>query len=179
MVLSYSGDSLGQARPTTCRCSHPNFHHHGKYWRVLSAVWVCRFKCSNCCLTVSMLPSRCVPYKHYPSSIVSRNMAAVLLKKRSVRATARKFNDVHRTTIGRWLNQFASHCPQLVLTGFPRLGLKAVSSSAQQLYQALHDACNGEFFSDVQPALCRQYPPLGIFRFFTVSRCFAVTFSPG
>lgn len=166
MVLSYSAAGIEQGRPSKCVCHNSRFHRHGSYWRKGARVWVYRFICCVCRVTVSLVPSCCVPFKHHPVELISRNLSGVLVNGRSCRAQERAKSDVVHSTISRWVHEFVMQSGVLATEGMERLGMEPFSGSARSLFQDLFSRFGEVFLDAVQPLWCRVYPGLGIFRSF-------------
>ncbi len=158
----------GQSRPSLCLCGKPRFHRHGCYWRKVAMVWVHRFLCIVCRTTVSMVPSRCVPYKHHPVRIINPVLDGMFEQGLSGRYFERvNPHGIHGSTAHRWRRQFEYHAGILGTEGALRLGMAPLTGAAKNIYQALKQPfasiCE-PFFRPLQVRLCATSPPLGIFR---------------
>ena len=68
-------DSARRPGKQCAKCQHQNFHRHQKRWRWFQVVvgrMICpilcllyRWRCVNCGVTMTNLPSNCVPFKRY------------------------------------------------------------------------------------------------------------------
>jgi hypothetical protein len=165
MVMS-GGD--GSSRPSRCRCGQRRFHRHGSYLRVVARAVVERFICPLCGLTVSMVPSSCVPFKHHPVRVINPVLEGMLLQGRSGRHYEREDPaGIAGSTACRWRREFAVHAPTLATEGAGRVGVGPVAGRARDVYGRLKErfAGHGEgFFMPLQVALCGRFPPLGVFR---------------
>ena len=168
MVLSYSAQGIEQGRPGKCVCQSTRFHRHGSYRRTIAGVWVFRFICCMCGVTVSLVPSCCVPYKHHPVELISEGLSRVLGKGLSARAQVVLRGDlvVHHSTISRWVHEFVMQAGVLATEGMLRLGMEPFSGSARLLFKHLFSRFGEAFMEVVQPLWCRAYPGLGVFRSF-------------
>lgn len=172
MVLSYSAQEIEQGRPGKCVCQSRRFHRHGRYWRKVAKVWVYRFICCVCRLTVSLVPSCCVPFKHEAAELISEGLSRVLVKGLSARSQVASRGDLalDHSTVSRWVREFVMQSGVLATEGMERLGMEPFSGSAQSLFNHLVSRFGGAFLDAVQPLWCRAYPGLGIFRSFIFRR---------
>lgn len=165
MILSSRGDGSG---PAICRCKNRAFHVHGNYFRTIARVVVYRFRCTACLLTISMLPNTCVPYKQYPVTIMNPVLEGMFLHDRSGRYYERTDpHGIHASTAHRWRNEFEQHSSTLATEAAHRIKIATLLGTGagvyRQLKQHFANQC-ADFFRPLQLALCRKYPPLGIFR---------------
>jgi hypothetical protein len=136
----------------------------------VQCIAVRRFGCRRpgCGCTISLLPSFCVPFKRYGSAIVESCLDAVLGVGQSVRQWCDREGVTDRATAGSWIRQFGAVCGLLSTTGSERLGLRLsglAGSAAQRAWEALRrHAGSSAVLPCVQPALCVDLPPLGLFR---------------
>jgi len=172
MVLSYSAGGIEQGRPSKCVCQSVRFHRHGSYWRKGARVWVFRFICCVCRLTVSLVPSCCVPFKHESAKLIMEALDRVLVKGLSARSQVVLRGDLvlHHSTISRWVHEFVMQSGVLATEGMTRLGMEPFSGSARSLFSHLVSRFGEVFLAGVQPLWCRVYPGLGIFRSFIFRR---------
>jgi hypothetical protein len=165
MILSFSGDG---SRPSICRCKNQKFHRHGNYFRAIARVFVYRFRCASCLLTISMLPSMCVPYKRYPVGIINPVLDGMFLQDRSGHYYERIApQGIHASTAHRWRNEFEQHSSTLATEAAHRLNIAALLGTGARVYRHLKKHFSdqyADFFGPLQLALCRRFPPLGIFR---------------
>ena len=165
MILSCQDDA---SRPLLCRCKKFHFHRHGSYFRRIANVVVYRFICTSCRLTISMLPSSCVPFKHYPVRDINPVLDGMFLDGRSGRYYERiQPQGIHASTAHRWRREFEQHCTTLATEGARRLGIAPLTGIAAGVFQKLKEhfiSHQGAFFSPLQVCLCSRFPPLGIFR---------------
>ncbi len=166
MVLSYSAQGIEQGRPSKCVCQSVRFHRHGSYERSRTRVWVYRFICCVCRVTVSLVPSCCVPFKHHPVKLISRSLSGVLVGGVSARCQDRGGSGVHHSTVSRWVHEFVMQSGVLATEGMRRLGMEPFSGSARLLFNHLFSRFGEVFMDVVQPLWCRAYPGLGLFRSF-------------
>jgi hypothetical protein len=163
-------------RPAACPvCAFLRPAGKGTYVRQVwlpHRVWLAvrRFGCRRpgCGCTISLLPSFCVPFKRYGSALVESCVDAVLRGGQSVRQWSERHGVTDRATGGTWLRQFGMVCGLLLTTGAQRLGLRLSGlegSAAQRAWGALRRHSGGSaVLSCVQPVLCAEFPPLGLFR---------------
>ena len=158
----------GARRPSTCSCGHSHFHRHGSYLRAIANVVVHRCRCTACRLTISMLPSICVPFKHHPVGIINPVLDGMLMHDRSGRYYERTDpQGIRASTAHRWRREFEQHSTTLATEAAGRLGIAPLLGTAVKVYQRIKQHFtdqDGDFFSPLQVALCLQFPPLGIFR---------------
>jgi len=171
MVLSYNPNSGIPSRPPFCRCGNRHFHVHSYYWRVVAQVLIQRFICLACKRTVSMIPSSCVPYKHYPVAIINPVIDGMIVHGKSGQFyESEKRLGIHHSTTYRWYSEFCQHTSILATEGSRRLCLRPLSGAAKCIYQSLKSHFSGfgnQFFSALQPFLCSKPPPIGVFRSFS------------
>ncbi len=171
MVLSYDSVSGNSDRPPFCRCGNRHFHVHSYYWRKIARKLIKRFICLACRHTVSMIPNSCVPYKHHPVSVINPTLDDMMLNDRS----GKNHNpamppDIHPSTAYRWCREFSQFSSVLATEGAKQLGIKPITGTAHNIYQTLKTHFSGlqnRFFTAFQVILCRQPPPIGVFRSFT------------
>jgi hypothetical protein len=171
MVLSYNPITSNSIRPPYCRCGNRHFHIHSYYWRIIAKVLIQRFICLACKHTVSMIPNNCVPYKHYPVSIINPVIDGMMLHGKSGYYYELKTQlGIHRSTACRWYNEFCQYSGILATEGMRRLRLQPLPGKAKAIYQSLKShfvEFGNEFFSAFQVLLCNKPPPIGIFRSFS------------
>ena len=171
MVLSCNPDSENSNRPPFCRCGNLRFHGHGNYWRIVAQVLVQRFICLACKVTVSMIPSSCVPYKHHPVSVINPTLDGMILQGQSGRYYECKLAlGIDGSTAYRWRQEFYQNSSILATEGSQRLGLQPLSGTGQSTYQkfkAHFSHFKDQFFTPFQVLLCSNSPPIGIFRSFS------------
>jgi hypothetical protein len=98
MVLSYDSLSGNLVRPPFCRCGNQHFRSHGYYWRCIAQVLIERFICLVCKRTVSMIPNTCVPYKHYPVSVINPTLDMMLDEQPGNDGKLELPPEIHRST---------------------------------------------------------------------------------
>lgn len=172
MVLSYSAAGIEQGRPAKCVCESRRFHRHGSYTRIRTGARVYRFICCVCRMTVSLVPSCCVPFKHHAAKLISEGLCRVLGKGLSARSQVALRGDLalDHSTISRWVHEFVMQSGVLATEGMLRLGMAPFSGSARSLFQDLVGRFGEAFLDAVQPLWCRGYPGLGVFRSFIFRR---------
>ena len=164
MIITHSADSIKQARPTKCACKKSRFQRHSSYWRKIAREWTFRFICRLCKTFVTIIPSSFVPYKHHPVSTIESALDSMVRQGRSGAVIEREVG-VHRITIHHWVKEFAGHCSVLATEGARRLGMAPLSGSFKRVYRTFKQHyMGGQFFCRFQADLCRDFPPLGIFR---------------
>jgi len=119
-------------------------------------------------VTISLLPSFCVPFKRYGSALIDSCVDSVLRGGEAVRRWCDRRGVTDRTTAGSWVRQFGDQSGKLITEGSVRLGIgqvRGTQRAVRELWQALrHWAGAGAVLHQVQPALCRAVPFLGLFR---------------
>jgi len=165
LIITCSGNEIEQARPTKCKCKKSRFHRHGSYMRVIAGEQAFCFICRSCKTFVTIIPSSCVPYKHHPVSTIEPVLDGRLLEDKSGPQLERE-HWLYRSTVYRWVNEFSSHLGVLATEGSARLGITPLAGSLRQIYQGLkqHYSSFSGFLNPLQVDLCRNFPPLGIFR---------------
>ena len=164
MVIAHSADSIKQARPTKCKCKKSRFHRHSSYERKIAGEQALCFICRRCKTFVTIIPSTCVPYKHYPASTIEPALDSMIGHGKSGAVVEHEVW-VHRSCICRWGREFRGHLRVLATEGARRLGIGPLSGSLKRIYQALKQHyMPGQFLCRFQADLCRGFPPLGIFR---------------
>jgi len=161
--------------PAWCSlCAFPRPAGKGTYcrqvqWPQTEWIRVRRFQCRapGCKVTISLLPSFCVPFKRYSSAIIESCLDSVLRVAGSIRHWCRRTLSTDRSTAGSWVRQFALHSGLLSTEGCDRLGVRSPSGSGRQahrLWSVLRDwAGPDRVLAAVQPGLCRRFPFLGLF----------------
>lgn len=170
MVLSYDPVSGNLVRPPFCRCGKRHFHIHSYYRRIIAQVLITRFLCVACKHTISMIPNHCVPYKHHPVSVINPPLDNMMLNDQSTKDCESEMPpDIHRSTAYRWHQEFCQFSSILATEGARRLGIASISGTAKTVYQTIQahfSTLQNQFFTAFQVALCRQPPPIGVFRSF-------------
>ncbi len=135
-----------------------------------------RYGCATCKKTLSFLPDFCVPYKHFGSDIVFLILQFVLLFGHSVREVANPFGSLNsfgysRWCVDEWLGQFERNSHNLWHFGlFCLLGYSPVAEDLSRLLRYFVDTSAGYIelsahaFRSAQVALCKEFPPFGLFR---------------
>ncbi|MBT4821833.1 MAG: hypothetical protein HON70_39370 [Lentisphaerae bacterium] len=160
--------------PACCLLCESALKGKGVYFR---QVWdpgiewieVRRLQCrrAGCRVTISLLPSFCVPFKRYSSRIIGSCLDWVLRRRQRIEewCEARGYTDC--PTAGSWVRQFRDGSGLLSTEGCVRLGIRQPGGSggqAQRLWAALMAwAGSALVLHAVQPALCRRVPFLGVF----------------
>ncbi len=127
-------------------------------------------RCRNpsCRVTISLLPSFCVPFKRYAARLIEDCVDHVYRQGFSVGQWSEKDLVTDRCTASRWLDQFASTAGHLCTEGPSRLGFRqprGLRGAAEGLWAALRRwAGFDSVFEKVQPALCDHAPYIGMFR---------------
>jgi hypothetical protein len=131
-------------RPTVCPgCVTPGpIVGHGSYPRTVSdstqtvAIRVKRFFCVACRHTVALLPSFCLPFRHYQTATIQSVLSMRTMGQCSWRAIARRLEPADlpsRTTCREWVDAFrrasARYLPHLV----EQLARWSVSSSTLEV----------------------------------------------
>lgn len=163
-------------RPSCCPlCGFPRPEGKGVYsrWvrfkhgRVL--IDVRRLHCRNksCGVTISLLPSFCVPFKHHAAQVVESCLEGVLGRGLSIRRWCMEKMLTDRSTAGTWVRQFVDHSGLLITEGAARAGFRLCGSGrpARRLWAGLRRLASGAaVLPSVQPALSAAGPRLGLFR---------------
>ena len=161
--------------PRCCPLCGTGLRGKGVYFR---QVWlpgvmrlgVRRVQCRrpDCGLTISLLPSFCVPFKRYSSAIIESCLDSVLRRGDAVRHWCDRHSLTDRSTAGSWLRQFGDQAGKVITEGSLRLGIRQPCGGRQacrELWDALwHWASRGSVLTAAQPALCGVAPFLGLFR---------------
>jgi len=169
MVVSYSDQGECPGRPPFCRCKsleNAHFQKRGIYVRKLVQVITHFFFCTKCQTHITMLPSSCVPFKHFPAKDIQFCLEGAVCGRRAGDIEADKGNrmGVHRSTIHRWLLEWIVNSAQLASIAPEKLS-GSLSGGFKGIYQKLSRRYrNEDFFRLFQPDLCRDYPSMGIFR---------------
>ena len=164
MVIPHSAEDIKEARPTECRCKKSCFQRHSAYWREIAREWTFRFICRPCKTFVTIIPSTCVPYKHHPVSTIEPALDGMVIQGKSGAVIEREVG-VHRITIHHWVKEFAGQCSVLATEGARRLGIAPLSGSFRAIYSTFRKRHPpGQFLCRFQAELCKDFPPLGIFR---------------
>jgi len=160
--------------PCCCPLCGTGLRGKGVYFR---QVWlpgvmrlgVRRMQCCDpgCALTISLLPSFCVPFKRYSSAIIESCLDSVLRRGEAVRHWCDRHGLTDRSTTGSWLRQFGDQAGTVITEGSLRLGIRQPRGRRQpcrELWAALRDWVRGDsVLNAVQPALCGRVPFLGLF----------------
>ena len=165
MVLTCSRDEIAEKRPTKCKCKKSRFQRHCSYLRVVAGEQAFCFICRSCKSFVTIIPSTCAPYKHHPISTIEAVLEGRLIQGESGLELERK-HWVYRSTVYQWVKGFSAHLRVLATEGAKRLGIPSLTGSVRQIYQGLkeHYSSSLGFLTILQVDLCRNFPPLGIFR---------------
>jgi hypothetical protein len=162
--------------PACCPvCGFPRPEGKGTYCR---SVWlpavkhieVRRVRCrrTGCGVTISLLPSFCVPFKRYSSGIVESCLDSVVRRGHGIGEWCEREGLTDRSTAGSWVRQFSGRCGVLSTEGAVRLGVRQPGGRqrhVRQLWGALRQWAGREpVLRAVQPALCLCDPFLGLFR---------------
>lgn len=167
MVLSYSDSEECPDKPSYCLCENyqnARFQRKGSYFRIVAQVFCYFFFCTRCRTHITMLPSSCVPYKHHPADEINQHLDQAV-RGRSPHDIARHDSPrMHESTIRRWLKEWITNSSVLASVASEKLST-VFQGGFRGIYQRLsQDYFQERFFRDVQPDLCRAYPPMGIFR---------------
>ena len=102
-------------RPSVCpNCGrqHP-LRKHGTYLRAVCdlqpapiLIKILRYYCPKCGVTVSILPSFCIPHKRYSAGVISCCLQLVLACTMSLKAVSKAY-PVSRVLAGVWLKQWS------------------------------------------------------------------------
>ena len=118
-------------RPSACpQCATPgHFVGHGSYGRTVTdptqtvAIRVKRLLCTVCRHTVALLPTFCLPFRHYQTATIQTVLTLRTAGLASWRALARRFAPADlpsRTTCREWVAAFchasARYLPHLIQT---------------------------------------------------------------
>jgi hypothetical protein len=162
--------------PACCPiCGFPRPEGKGTYRR---SVWLpavkhievrqVRCRRPGCRVTISLLPSFCVPFKRYGSAIVESCLDSVLRGGQRVQQWCEREGRTDRSTAGSWVRQFSDHCGLLSTEGAARLAVRqpgGMRGPVRELWSALRQWSGREsVLRAVQPALCACHPFLGLFR---------------
>jgi len=162
--------------PAVCPlCDFPRPEGKGVYVREVwdpgvEEIEVRRLRCRrpSCGVTISLLPSFCVPFKRYCSAIVESCLDSVLRCGERVEQWCEREGRTDRSTAGAWVRQFVDRSGLSSTAGAARLGFRqpeGVGGEAAGLWSALRRWARGKpVLRAVQPALCGRRPFLGLFR---------------
>ena len=161
--------------PVCCLVCEAALEGKGAYSRQVwvpgvELIEVRRFRCrgSGCGVTISLLPSFCVPYKRYSAEIIESCLNSVLRCGQRVEQWCEEAGYTDRSTAGSWVRQFRDGSGLLSTEGCVGLGIRPPGGSGGQplrLWDALRGwAGSAPVLHVVQPALCRRVPFLGVFR---------------
>ena len=171
MVLSFDPSSGNSVRPRFCRCGKCHFRIHSHYRRIVAQVLITRFICVACRLTISMIPNHCVPYKHYPVSVINPTLDSMMLEDQSSEHEQPSVStDVHPITALRWRQEFRQFSLVLATEGAKRLGISSITGTDKTIYHTIKahfSKFQNNFFTAFQVVLCGQSPPIGVFRSFS------------
>jgi len=133
--------------------------------RVVAGEQAFCFICRPCKSFVTVIPSTCGPYKHHPISTIEPVLDGRLNQGKSGLELERE-HWVYRSTIYHWVKEFSGHLRVLATEGTVRLGIPSLTGSVRQIYQGLKQNYSSPkgFLTILQADLCRNFPPLGIFR---------------
>lgn len=159
--------------PDCCMSCGSALVGHGVYWRsillcVLVGISVRRFRCRGCGITISLLPSFCVPFKRYGSAVVESCLDAVLHGGQSVKRWHEERLLTDCSTAGSWVRQFRDRSGELLTSGLRRIDVRPPAGfpdQARRLWACLRRWAGGKaVLPAVQPLLWEQEHLLGLFR---------------
>lgn len=161
--------------PACCSLCESRLEGKGVYSRQvrlpeIKKIKIRRFRClgPDCGISISLLPSFCVPYKQYSAKIIESCLDSVLRCGESIRNWCARTINTDRSTAGNWVRQFGDGSGLLSTEGCVRLGIRQPGGSgdqAQRLWAGLRTwAGSAPVLYVVQPGLCRRVPFLGVFR---------------
>lgn len=164
MVISYSIDEECPEEPLYCLCENRQLAHYqkrGSYFRIVAQVLCHFFFCTRCRTHITMLPSSCVPYKHHPADEINQHLDQAVRDGRSPHDIAQHDSPkMHESTIRRWFKEWGMNSAYLASTASEKFS-RILQGDFRGVYQALF---HKRSFREVQPDLCRDYPPMGLFR---------------
>ena len=177
-IQAYSpyGPQIEAQLPARCPvCDFPRPEGKGTYFRsvwlpAVEEIEVRQVRCRRpgCRVTISLLPSFCVPFKRYSSAIVESCVDSVLRCGERVCQWCERRGLTDRSTAGSWVGQFSAQSGLLSTEGAVRLGLRQGGGFHGQvggLWAGLRRWAGGHaVLAAVQPALCGYFPFLGLFR---------------
>ncbi len=166
MTISYPALDGVPVWPPFCRCDSPHFHRKGCYLRALAQVWTFFFQCVRCKTHITMVPSICVPYKHFRADDIEYCLGEAISGRSpaEIEADADNTMGVSQSTVKRWLGEWVANSALLASVSSEKLS-GACQGDFRSIYQKLSRCCQSRpFIKDLQPDLCRDYPPMGIFR---------------
>lgn len=165
MILTCSREDIADKRPTKCNCKKSRFQRHCSYMRVVAGEPAFCFICRSCKTFITIIPSTCAPYKHHRISTIEPVLDGRLTQNKSGSELERE-HWVYRSTVYHWVKEFSAHLRVLATEGAERLGIPSLTGSVRQIYQELkqHYSSSMGFLNVLQVDLCRNFPPLGIFR---------------
>lgn len=161
--------------PRRCSVCGSGVRGKGVYFRqvwVPAVVWigVRRVQCvgAGCGLTISLLPSFCVPFKRHSAAAVESCLDSVVRCGESVRGWCGRRGVTDRSTAGSWVRQFGAQAGKLITEGSVRLGVgqpRGAQRPVRALWACLRQWAGADAVVRVaQPALCCTFPFLGLFR---------------
>jgi hypothetical protein len=113
-----------------------------------------------------MLPSSCVPYKHFASDDIEYCLEEAVEGRdpADIEADSTNKMGVHRVTIRGWLNQWSVSSAEVASVSSEKFST-TLTGGFKTIFRRLSARFQGKgFFKRIQPALCRDYPPMGLFR---------------
>ena len=161
--------------PPCCPLCGARLRGKGVYFRQVwlpALMWlgVRRVQCCGpgCGVSISLLPSFCVPFKRYGSALIESCLDSVLRRGESVGHWSGRRGVTDRSTAGSWVRQFGDQAGKLITEASVRLGIgqpRGTERPVRELWACFrHWAGADAVLRQVQPAFCRAGPFLGLFR---------------
>ncbi|MDD5596388.1 MAG: hypothetical protein PHV82_00500 [Victivallaceae bacterium] len=86
------------------------------------------FRCPDCGITVSILPSFLTRYKHYALTGISQVFYLYFVIGMNVPRIVKTLMGATCSTVYRWLNDWSIECRHLLLDGFVKCGIAPAQS---------------------------------------------------
>lgn len=167
MIVSYSHLEECPDVPPYCLCENrqkSSFQRRGSYFRTVARVLCHFFVCTRCRIHITMLPSSCVPYKHYPADEINQHLGQAVQGRSPHDIAKHDAPTMHESTIRCWLKEWIINSSYLASIASEKFS-KVFQGGFRSIYQSLSQQYSREYsFRDIQPDLCREYPPVGVFR---------------
>jgi len=137
-----------EARPSICsapNCTrkHPLYFHMTYLRKVYGnlTVDILVFRCPECGITVSILPSFLTRYKHYLLTEISQVFYLYFIIGMNVPQIVNTLMGPSCSTVYRWLKDWSIECRHLLLDGFVQCGIApALSYSGNKIKDWMHSA---------------------------------------
>lgn len=155
-------DLRDEARP--CECPNPQclrkcpLYFHKTYYRKVYGsltVDIPVFRCPDCGITVSILPSFLTRYKHYALTGISQVFYLYFVIGMNVPRIVKTLMGATCSTVYRWLKDWSIECRHLLLDGFVKCGIAPAQSysgnTIKDWMRSAFSACRSFVFPDGTP----------------------------